>query len=503
MAHMKNNMTGSTVEVVVDNRLRIKRNSLADEEISNLETLFSHKNPMHFKLKKMGYKAWKEPAIIRSYVHDITDDGFEVMTFPRGGAGRLREVFGKSKRKILFRDGRTIGAKNFGSIPSHGVELWEHQEHIVDTIVERENCIVRSATGSGKTTAFLAAVSTLQLPTIIVVWESVLMQQWVDRVGSELGLYGSDVGIVGSGTYRLRPVTIAMQQSLNRMSDDRWREINATFGVVGCDELSRFASSTFQKTVDRFTARYRVGMSADEKRKDGKEFLIYDMFGDVAADVGASELVKAGIVHDVEIRVMPTDFRADWYVDQRRDDEQVPDFRRLLSEITEDDDRNKLVVSIVSRATGSDRNALVFSHRVAHCRALDSMFAGYGIRSGVVIGEDKTTSAETIEGLRSGTRQVGVGTYGKIGLGLDLPAVAAGVMATPCHNNRPLWRQIVGRICRTAAGKTDAVLWYLWDVNVYGTYPLYNLKRWNNRVIVWIDNSEWVDVDSYLETMKG
>jgi superfamily II DNA or RNA helicase len=145
----------------------------------------------------------------------------------------------------------------------------------------------------------------------------------------------------------------------------------------------------------------------------------------------------------------------------------------------------------------------VFSHRVDHCRVLDSLFTAYAIRSGVMLGEDPERYEQTVMGLRSLERQVGIGTFGKIALGLDLPAVAAGVIATPCHNNRPMWVQVTGRMSRTAKGKTDAVLWYLWDQHVYGTYPLYNLRKWNTVVSIDI-NGEWISIEEFLdERRKG
>ena len=125
------------------------------------------------------------------------------------------------------------------------------------------------------------------------------------------------------------------------------------------------------------------------------------------------------------------------------------------------------------------------------------------MRSGVMVGEDGEAYAETVQGLWSGDRQIGVGTYGKIGMGLDLPAVAAGIAATPCHNNRPLWKQITGRLCRTTTGKSDAVLYYIWDRYVHGIIPILNIKRWSHRVFVRGDDSQWIEAKLYLQQLKG
>ena len=60
-------------------------------------------------------------------------------------------------------------------------------------------------------------------------------------------------------------------------------------------DRSASVSKRVSGTIDRFTARYRVGVSADERRKDGKEFLIRDLFGGVAVEVPKGEMVDKGI----------------------------------------------------------------------------------------------------------------------------------------------------------------------------------------------------------------
>jgi superfamily II DNA or RNA helicase len=493
------------IEIVVDNRLRIRLAGLPDNACEQICQLFTHRNPQHYKLKRMGFKAWKEPAVLKTWQTEAVN-GEQWLSLPRGGMRRLRGALSELGLGWLVLDHRVVGDKEAvgwaDSFPEHNVELWEHQERIVNGIINTQNCVVRSATGSGKTTALLCAISRIQLPALVVVWETGLLKQWLERIERELGLSGDDVGIIGGGKFRLRPITMAMQQSLNALNHQKWDLVSRSFGFLGADELNRFAASTFNKTINRFPAKYRVGMSAVEKRKDGKEFLIYDLFGGIGADVGSAELVEAGIVHDVEIRIVPTDFRADWYAAQHADGKQVPDFHRLLEEMLADKHRNALIASVVAQATEGGRQALVFSHRVEHCRRLDSVFAGLGLRSGIMVGEDGESYSATVFGLRNGSKQIGIGTFGKIGLGLDLPAVAAGVIATPCHNNWPLWVQVTGRLSRVADGKTEAVLWYLWDRHVHGLHPIYNLRRWSKLVRVMDDDHGWMEASDYLGGMK-
>jgi len=496
-----------TVGLAIDNRLRVRASDLANETVDRLCRAFTYSNPTYHKLRKMGFKAWKEKPMIRMWAYETDNMGIRWLALPRGGSAKLHAILAEERYGWNFTDRRTRGDKELvgwsSPFPEHRVELWEHQERIVKNIMRAKTCVVRSATGSGKTTALLSAISQIQLPTLVVVWETGLLRQWLERIEVELGLAGKDVGMIGSGEFRLRPLTMAMQQTLNRLDSKRWNVVTRAFGFLGADELAKFAANTFQKSIDRFPALYRVGMSAEETRKDGKEFLIYDLFGEVAVDVRPAEMVEAGIVHDVEVRVVLSEFRADWYVSQRNKKTIVPDFNRLLDELQRDKRRNRLIADIVREATSGDRQTLVFAHRVEHCRRLDSLFASQGLRSGTMVGEDPESYVATVEGLRQRTKQVGIGTYGKIGLGLDLPAIAAGVIATPCHNNRPLWVQVTGRLSRTADGKTDAVLWYVWDRHVHGEHPLHNLNRWSRSVKIRNEDGTWIDVADWFNIRRS
>lgn len=503
---------GERVEITIDSRLRLRASQLGLDERGEVERVFTHKNPQYFKLKRLGFKAWKEKPKIETF-RALTDGatGIETLTLPRGGLRRLRGVLAGFNREWSVTDARTEGDKKLAGwrhqLPQHrlpgGGELWEHQDAIIEAILRRENCLVRAGTGSGKTTALLAAIARIQLPTLVIVWDSGLLKQWLERIGAELGLTGDDVGIIGGGKFRIRPITMAMQQSLYRMKADRWAKVARFPGVLGADEVQRFAAKTFLDVIDRFPARYRVGMSADETRKDGKQFLIYDLFGGVEVDITRAELVARGFVHDVEVRVVPSDFRAEWYVEAKEDDEQVPDFKRLIDELSVDVERNRLVTTLARGAAAEQKQALVFCHRVDHCRRLDADMTAAGVRSGLMVGEDESAYSESVARLRAGELQAGVGTFGKIGTGLDLPAVEVGIIASPCHNNRPFYVQVSGRLSRIAKGKSGAVLYYVWDRHVHGLPALYNLRRWNRTVTVRTDDGRWIAVNDYLAELKG
>lgn len=480
----------------MDNRLRVALDRLPPGIAEALKGEFQHSNPAFYKQKSMGFKAWKEKPTIQTW-HERNG----VLTLPRGGTQVVRQLFDRhGLGEPDWDDQRCSGGADPGGVQrEHLVQLWDHQEDAVDAALARENCLVRAPTGSGKTTAAIALAVRCGLPTLVVVWSSNLLDQWVDRLTKELGLRKNQIGIIRGSKRTIAPVTMAMQQTLYSQPK-LVRELRPRFGCLMADEVQRFAARTFMDVIDAFPARYRVGWSADETRKDRKEFLIYDVFGRVAADIDREQLVQKRLVHEVEVRVVPTSFTASWYVDQMQDDEQNPDFNRLLDSMVADGPRNRLITALARTEMALGNQVLALSHRREHAMALARAEVHHGGRAGVLLGGQDNVGEFTkaVQAMRARQLPFSAGTYQAIGQGLDIPTVERGIACTPIATNRQFCGQVRGRLCRVADGKRDAVLFYLWDQHVFGIDPIMNLRRWNKVVRVQ-DGSRLVDADDFID----
>jgi len=352
---------------------------------------------------------------------------------------------------------------------------------------------------SGKTSALLAIASAVRVPTLVVVHSQALLDQWRERAVSELGLRPSQVGIVQGKKFDLRPMTLTIQKSMAKVAAES-QEVRDYFGCVIADEVHMFAAATFFQCIDPFPARYRIGASADHRRKDRREFLIHDLFGDVAADVSREELVESGHVLDVEIRVLPTEFAAPWYgVPVDREDARQLNFVRLVQEMAEDSARNWSAIRTIREEVAAGEQVLVMCHEREHCMKVGQMLVGYGIPSGYLLGgpESAKEFATSIAGLKSGALRVGVGTYKAIGTGIDIPRVGVAVAMTPIGGNQQNFGQVRGRVCRTAEGKTIARLYLLWDRCVYPSH-LKNFVAWNTDVSVREESGNWLPAKTYI-----
>jgi superfamily II DNA or RNA helicase len=498
------------IPLVLRDRIRLRTDAVDRVVLGKLKAAFEHANPQYVLKKRIDKGWWAEESIITTWRETL--DG--VLEIPRGGLQRVRNVLWEAGLDWEVVDERTEGSGPKGEIPKHqppgGGALWMPQADLLRAGVEGQNCILRSATGTGKTTTLLATAAFINLPTIVVVPTSGLFKQWRERAQLELPGLGRDgVGYIYEGGVDLAPVTIALQASLvAAMKNERVRaEILDYFGVLLADEVQYAPARTFFETFDSFPAKYRIGMSASERRKDRKEFLANDLFGPVAYEYTREQAVGDGIIIEVEMRVIPTDFRAAWYGLLTRDEEKqlkqskidpsvAPppekdlDPTRLYKEMAGDPDRDLLLLTELVREAGAGSICIALAHHVEHVQRFAQRLTAAGLKTGLLLGgkENGDEFDRTKKLLASGDIQVAVGTYKATGTGIDIPRVDVVACLTPIAANEQEVNQVRGRACRR--GKASARMYYLWDQHVYPRH-LPNLARWCPGALVKHGN-DWI-----------
>lgn len=364
---------------------------------------------------------------------------------------------------------------------------------------------------SGKSLLAIALASRIKLNTLVILPTVALFKQWVKDASEALDVGKLGVGIIHGQKRVLRPITAAVQKSLaNALSNKEFFEsLIDFFGVVIVDEAQKCAASSYQQVVDPWPARYRIGVSADERRQDRKDFLTHDLLGNKVYEIKRDQLEDEGHVLDVEIRVVPTDFEAPWYglPEEESSDleeevvegnEKDLDFKRLVDEMNEDTSRTQLGIDLVLAEVEQGHQVIVLTHRREHCYAIDHDIVVRGVPTGFFIGGvDHAREFEATKvGIANNQIKVGIGTYSALGVGVNLPTVSIGIAMTPIAGNRYNFNQVRGRLCRLSDGKTQGILYVLWDKNVYPEH-LRNMVSWNPNVKVFI-KGEWLDARKYL-----
>jgi superfamily II DNA or RNA helicase len=486
------------IPILLDNRIRILTRDLPRDAVTHLENAFTYDNPQ-FKKRLALSKSMHigmgdvQPRISKFAYEGIGDS--QVMTFPRGGLHKVRSILALNETNYRIVDERFEGPE-VEFPPLRGDPPWEHQNQAVDASIAKQNCLIRSPTGSGKTTAAIASVVKLKRWTLIIVPTKGIFKVWFQRIEALLGLGVNEIGVLKAGMKKPKPITIAMQGTIaSLLKQGKLAQYTKMFGVVIADEVQKFAAKTFFDAIDPFAAKWRIGYSADETRQDQMEFLIYDLFGAVALDIQRRELIEKGIIHDVQICVIPTEFKEPGYA-------MRPNFNKLLDRMTVDETRNRLAYRAIEREVKQGNQVMVLSHRVEHAKLMDHEMVKLGIQSGIMTGENEAQYNASLEGLTEGRLRVASGTLKAIGTGIDVPALDVGCITTPLANNKQEFNQVRGRICRTSVGKTRARCYYLWDRHIYGIRAIENLTKWNDLVVVY-DEGKWIDGKEYLDRIKG
>ena len=483
------------MRILLDSRIRIALEPIGDRVRRDLERQFTHDNPAFSPSTIAGTG---EPERYETFVcvDDPALPGGEI-SFPRGGFARVRSVLRSHGLTWEVEDARVWENWEPG-FPDHLKVARDYQREMIDAAERQQNCLLHAATGAGKTCALFGLLARLKRRALVMVWTGNLLEQWRTRCVEELGF---EPGVVrGDRDGGHEWLDLAMQQTIVSRFERGDHELAYRYDVVACDEVQRFAAPTLFASVDPFRSRYRIGVSADSSRKDQKEFLTRDLFGEVACEIAPERLIESGAIVDVEICVVPTEFRAPWYRYRQ-------DFNKLLAQMVSDEARNALALSIAELEMKQGEQVLLFTHRVEHARSLDAELVARGYRSGVMLGGkgQEEVFFRTASGLRVGQgedrKMAGVGTYQAIAQGLDLPTVSRGICVTPIGNNRQQVNQTKGRLCRSASGKESGRLWYLHDIHVYGRRVIENLNKWFRVRALW--NGEWIEGSEYIRRLRS
>lgn len=510
-----------------DARIYIRRGSIEGEvEFAHIAYMF-RENEKEAKRKKTEGWDWKVPTEVRFVSEKQVKYGtiqsvyligkqttFLLSTATRAIRATLDHRFlvkrtkdDKWKRLVDLRVGDELYVTNpLTQLVSTEVIISigtpKHEMTYDLTIKEKEHNYIANefvVHNSGKTTTAFALAASIGLNVLVILPNAKLMKQWISKAKKDLGLNPRSVGVIRGTKKKLFPLTVATQQTLCRRLKDK--EIHNFFGAIIVDEVQRTAAQTSQSVVDNFPAKYRIGFSADERRKDRKECLVYDAFGDIVHETDRETSEKYKAIVDVEVRLVFTEFEAPWYRNQEK-----PDFNYLLDEMIVDQDRNRIITKIaLSHLRAKDR-IILLTHRREHARALDLKLVKKGFRSGVMLGGDDAGDVKEFEkariGLITGKIRAGIGTYEAIGEGIDLPEVTVGIATTPIATNEQRFNQVRGRLCRPADDKEKGILYVLIDRFVFPKRVIYNVLAWNRTVKAQI-NGQWVDAKKHRSAIMS
>lgn len=436
------------IRIVLKNTLTLR--GLSEDVRNQLIEKLTFPNPKYLENARMGRWNRGTPRTLK-YYRKLPKCGLRV---PRGYLRQLILFCRQGSLPYRLDDRRRI-------LPdvdfTFAGTLKPFQEVAVKTMLRKDFGTLSAPTGSGKTVMGLYMLARRKQPALIVVHTRDLANQWVSRIGTFLGIPEKAVGMIGGGKKKVgRAVTVALVQSLYKIADD----IAPGIGFIIVDECHRCPSRTFTEAVTRFDSRYMLGLSATPFRRDKLSKLIFWYLGDVHHRIENRQLVDSGDVLAAEVHFRETTFTP--YYDP------VNDYSRMLSELTADDERNRLIADDVAReARISPGTTLVLSDRKKHCENLWSLIKFRNDAACEFLTGDRSDGdrKEIVQRLNAGEIKILVATGQLIGEGFDCPNLATLFLVTPVRfSGRVL--QYIGRVLRPAPGKKRAKIIDYIDINV-------------------------------------
>jgi len=298
--------------------------------------------------------------------------------------------------------------------------------------------------GFGKTVSAAALMAQLQVPTLVVVHKEFLMTQWQQRLTQFLP--GIQIGICQQDTldYHGKHVVIGMVHTLadRKFSDEfiRWP------GLVITDEVHRVGAATWSVVPSKFPARWRFGITATPRRKDGAEKVFQLHIGRILFTAKEQRMrPKIKRVHTT-FRVAPTP------------NMPVGKMPRTLmvTFLCASPARLALVANQTIQALQADRKVLVLSERVAHLESIERAIVSLWPSSVAKLPSiDYYIGGRTeLEREIASTARVILATSQFASEGLDIPALDTLILATPMSDVE----QAVGRILRPFDGKKPPIV---------------------------------------------
>lgn len=342
-------------------------------------------------------------------------------------------------------------------VPKTDSKFWEFSGSLRDTqkdVVNSYLCpeprdgILSLQTGGGKTVCALYIASRLQVPTIVLVHNTFLRDQWLDRIKAFLPK--ARIGSVQGETLDIenKDIVVAMLQSVSMK--DYSQNTFARFGLVIVDECHHIASEAFSQAVPKLTSKHMLGLSATPERKDRLMHVINWFLGPLLYKSDTTDKVD----EKVKVEVYEFEPEHNSYNEVIYNQSGVMFTSLMINKVVEYEPRNKMIVEILEDLyEEKDREILLLTDRVDHTKVLFDMLPEYIQNQSCILGRNVKAEqrAEWCE-----TKRILIATYSMCKEGFDVAKLNTLIIATP----RPDVDQIVGRILRVEKTKrtTDPLI---------------------------------------------
>jgi len=444
-----------SLELTLGDQIYIAKQELPPALRNRLLRLAAFQNPEFYKAQAMRLSTYGKPRIIA-----CAEELDRYIALPRGCLEELQALLGELLVEMDIRDDRHAGTPLQAAFQGH---LRPDQLAAARCMLAHDTGVLSATTAFGKTVVAAWLIAERAVNTLVLVHRRQLVDQWIERLSSFLGLSKKEIGQIGGGKRRVTgKLDVAVIQSLVRQGVVK--DLVGDYGHVIVDECHHLSARSFELVARRAKAKYVLGLSATVTRKDGHHPIVFMQCGPVRyradAKTAAKERPFAHVVH-----VRPTSFRPLTEADPDR----RLQFHMLYQELMADEDRNRMICDDILEALRDGRSPLLLTERKGHLQALadnltphvKNVVALYGGRGA----KESRAAAKQLANIPEGEARVLLATGRYIGEGFDDSRLDTLFLTLPVS-----WRgtvaQYAGRLHRLHEGKTEVRVYDYADLNV-------------------------------------
>lgn len=425
------------LKIELDKEVKISRDGMTTPFINFLKEELNFASTEFIIKKKIG----KNTFGTERYFKFVEETENEVIV-PRGFIGKLIRFCRENKIEHDFIDER----KMLKEIPFlFNAQLREHQQAVIKSISKKDLGVIVAPPGSGKTIVALKIISDKLQPTLIIVHRKQLVDQWIERIETFLGIPKTEIGKIGQGKSKVgKKITVATIQTLSKEFDKSDSgNLKTDFGTVIVDECHHLPAETFRNTIAKLQTFYLYGLTATPFRKynDGK--LIFIHLGEVISEIKSNEISTAQqakiIIRNTELDV-PFNSKTD-------------QFETLSKILIHDSARNKLILQDVIIELKEGKRVVIITERKEHIDSL-YQYLKQSYETITLSGDDSESNrVSKWKILKEGNYQILITTGQLFGEGTDLQNANCLFLVYPFSFEGKLI-QYIGRVQRSEVTPT-------------------------------------------------
>jgi superfamily II DNA or RNA helicase len=430
----------SKTTITLDSRARIS--GLTSDQANKIMTDLTIANPAFSKAQNIGVSPFGIPKTFKYYKYTKSE-----LIAPIGYVAQIHQHLDSTAVKVIDNRKTNKDAAYFKKFKMNKtVKLRDYQKEIVDICLDKTIGVVEAMTGSGKTFSFIDLIFKRKEHTLILVHTIELANQTIEALTKHTTLKKDDIGFIGAGKLSIKPITVALLQSLasdiRTKNGQKVKELNKTIGQIISDETHIVAAQSYYEVMTSLTAKYKFGFSATPRREDGLTKVIFLAAGPKIHTVEEKKLENVLITPTLE------EVKTDYYFPLF----STTEYQEMLNDLSQDVDRNKLILEYAKKH--KDKFTCILSSRLSQVEYLNKNIKGSEKLTSKM---SKKKRAEVMKRLKEGKIKVIISTYGLFSTGIDFPSLEMLFLAGPIKSEIKI-RQSAGRLMRKAMGKTSATI---------------------------------------------